>query len=177
MLFADVRGSTGMAENVSPIEFRHLMNRFFETTTGVLVNSGALIEKFIGDEVSAMYVPGFAGPEHPRRAVEAARKLLSATGHTKPGGPWIPVGVGVHSGIAFVGTVGSADGVNYITALGDAVNTAARLASQAGPGEIVVSESSMKAGGMALNDAEQRCLELKGRNEPVDVRVIRVAPG
>ena len=177
MLFADVRGSTGLAEKTSAGEFSHLINRFYKATTEVLIHSNALIEKMIGDEVAGLYVPGFAGPGHARVAVDAARQMLRATGHADPGGPWIPVGVGVHTGTAFVGAVGSEEGVADITALGDAVNTAARLAAQAGPGEAIVSEEACAAAGLDPGGVEKRRLQLKGRSEPVDVRVIRVAPG
>jgi class 3 adenylate cyclase len=72
MLFADVRGSTGLAERLPPAEFTRLIGRFFTAASNVLIEADALIEKLIGDEVAAMFVPGFAGADHPRRAVEAA---------------------------------------------------------------------------------------------------------
>lgn len=176
MLFADVRGSTGLAERMSASEFRQLINRFYRATTDVMVRSNALIEKLMGDEVVGLYVPGLAGPNHARVAVDAARAMLRATGHENREGPWIPVGVGVHTGVAFVGSVGSEDGMMEITALGDSVNTAARLAAEAGSGEIVVSEETCRAAGLDTTESELRGLQLKGRSEPVNVRVIRVAP-
>ena len=138
MLFADVRGSTSLAEGVRPAEFSRQINRFYKATTDVLFDTNAFVEKLIGDEVGGFYVPGFSGPNHARIAVEAARKILEATGHTDPSGPWIPVGVGVHTGVAFVGTVEAAEGVSDITILGDAVNTTSRLTSQADPGEVII---------------------------------------
>lgn len=174
LLFADVRGSTGLAEHTSPSEFMHLMNRFYRAATDVLVPADALVDKFVGDEVVALFVPGFAGEDHARRAIEAARDLLCATGHADPNGPWLPVGVGVHTGIAFVGSVGSEGSVTDITALGDTVNSAARLASTAGAGEILISEVSLSAAGLASKNLESRELELKGRAESMKVRVMRV---
>lgn len=176
MLFADVRGSTSLAEHMSISAFSQLINRFYQATTEVMIQSNALIDKLIGDEVAGMYVPGFAGPEHTRQAVEAAQKILLVTGHADPEGPWIPVGAGVHTGRAFVGAVGSSEGVTDITALGDMVNTAARLASQAGPGEVIVSREAFAAAGLDAQLAEERRLQLKGRSEPVDVCVLRVSP-
>ena len=175
LLFADVRGSTTLAEEIGASAFHQVINRFYTTSTEILVQSNALIEKMIGDEVAGMYVPGIAGPEHARVAVEAARWLLKATGHADPGGPWIRVGVGVHTGIAYVGAVGSSQVVSDITVLGDAANTCARLASQAGPGEILVSEEACQAADLGLEDCEARLLQLKGRSQPLPVRVIRVA--
>lgn len=150
------------------------MNRFYVKATNVLVESDALIEKFVGDEVTALFVPGFAGSDHAGRAVTAAKELLLTTGHNEPGGPWIPVGVGIHTGTAFVGSVGTADGVNEILALGDAVNTASRLTSAAGPGEIVLSEDTCQAISRDFSGFEERRLKLKGRQEPVDVRVLDI---
>ena len=174
LLFADIRGSTSLAEGISASEYARLLNRFYAVATNVLVGTDALIDKFVGDEVIGLYVPGFAGQDHPRLAVQAARDLLHATGHGNPGGPWLPVGAGVHTGRAFVGKIGS-EGVTDITALGDAVNITARLASQAKAGEVLVSEVAYKAAGENFGNLEQRSLDLKGRSEPVDVRVLKVA--
>ena len=175
MLFADVRGSTTLAEEIGPSAFHHLINRYYKASTQVLGKTDALINRLIGDALIALYVPGIAGPEHGRIAVEAARALLQATGHADPGGPWIGVGIGVHVGTAYVGAVGSGDSVSDITVLGDAANTAARLSSQAAPGEILVSEETVQAANLKLEDCELRNLKLKGRNEPVTVRVIRLS--
>lgn len=174
MLFADIRGSTKIAESLSPAEFRKLINRFYQATTGVLVQSNAFIEKLIGDEVAGLFVPGLAGPQHARVAVEAARQILRATGHAAAGEPWAPLGVGVHTGMAYVGAVGDADGMTTISALGDAVNTTAHLASQARTGEVLVSEDAAAAAGVDLHRYESRSLQLKSRSEPVKVRVIRL---
>ncbi len=176
LLFADVRGSTNLAEEIGASAFHHLINRFYQTSTSVLVETDALIDKLIGDEVVGLYVPGIAGPDHPRKAVEAAHALLEATGHSDPSGPWIQVGAGVHTGTAYVGAVGSSDSVSDITVLGDAANTAARLASLASPGEVLVSDDTYRSGNLDLENCESRTLELKGRREPVAVRVVRVSP-
>jgi adenylate cyclase len=87
------------------------------------------------------------------------------------------VGIGVHTGTAFFGTVGSSEGVIDITALGDAVNTAARLASTAGTGEIIVSDAAYQAAGIHRDGLERRQLELKGKSESTPVHVIRVGAG
>jgi adenylate cyclase len=84
----------------------------------------------------------------------------------------IPVGIGVHAGIAYFGAMGAADGLTEISAIGDEVNLAARLASKAAPGEIIVSEQALKAAGIDGNTLESRSLELKGIREPVSVRVM-----
>jgi adenylate cyclase len=93
------------------------------------------------------------------------------TGHFDAEGPWAPIGVGVHTGIAFVGTVGTEDGVTDFTALGDSVNTGARLASVAAQGELLVSEEAYTSAGIVVQGMEERILKLKGRSEPQTVRV------
>lgn len=173
LLFADVRGSSRLAETMSPLEFSKLINRFYSTATQVMASSDAIIDKIIGDQVSGMYVPGFAGEQHARRAIEAAQKILEATGHGDPDGPWIPLGVGVHTGLAFVGSLVSTSGISDITVLGDTANTAARLSTNAGIGEILVSESAYQHSGYSRNDKmEQRTLDLKGKDNQITVNVL-----
>ena len=104
-------------------------------------------------------------------AINAAKDLLHATGHDQPGGPWIEVGVGIHSGTAFIGTVGSEDSVTDITVLGDVPNVAARLASAAGPGEILISEDASRKAEFSLS-LEKRSLDLKGKSKPLIVYVL-----
>lgn len=175
MLFVDVRGSTTMAENMNPLEFSSLMNRFYESTINVLVQADAFIDKLVGDEVTALFIPGFAGEQHARRAVAAGLGLLRVTGHGTEKGAWVPVGVGIHTGTAWVGSITGAGGeAADFTALGDNVNIAARLASAAGPGEVIISEAVIKAAEFDYGELEKRQLALKGKSEPVNVRVLKV---
>lgn len=175
MLFADVRGSTQLAEQMSAREFGQLMNRFYTVASHILIQSDAMVDRLLGDEAIGLYIPGFAGPEHPRRAIEAAQDLLRRTGHADSNGPWLPVGVGVHTGTAFVGVVGDESITADFTALGDNVNITARLASEAGTGEILVSETAYAAAHLQPGNQERRQLELKGKSEPIGVHVLRVA--
>ena len=177
MLFADVRGSTTLAEKMSAREFSQLINRFYKIATHVLIQTDAMVDRLLGDEVIGLYLPGFAGPEHPRKAVEAAQQLLRLTGHNDAKGPWLPVGVGVHTGPAFVGVVGSEESTADFTALGDNVNITALLASQAGAGEILISDASYSAAALEVKGLEHRHLELKGKSEPIGVHVFRAAQG
>jgi adenylate cyclase len=176
MLFADVRGSTKLAEQMSAREFGRLMNRFYGVASHVLIQTDAMVDRLLGDEAIGLYLPGFSGPEHPRRAIEAAQDLLRLTGHRESKGPWLPVGVAVHTGIAYVGIVGDENSTADFTALGDNVNITARLASEAGPGEILISNAAYAAAHLHLGDLERRQMELKGKSEPIDVHVLHVAP-
>jgi hypothetical protein len=96
MLFADIRGSTSLAETMSPMAFSKLINRFYQAAMDVLVRHEAVIDRLVGDEMIGYFLPGFAGLEHTRQAIQAAREIFKATGHGQPDGPWVPVGVGVH---------------------------------------------------------------------------------
>lgn len=175
-LFADVRGSTPLAEQLGATALHELMERFYERGVDALVAYGALVDRFMGDQVVGYFVPGFAGSDHARQAVLCALQILRDTGHGEAGGPWIPVGVGVHTGVAFVGTVGrGGEGLVELTALGEPVNLAARLASVAGTGEVVVSEVAFAASGTDA-DPERRTLTLKGISRPVPARVLTLSP-
>lgn len=174
MLFADVRGSTSLAERMSPFEFNKILNRFYKTATDVLVRSDAFVDKLVGDEVIGLYIPAFAGPDHSRIAIESGKDLLRATGHGSQGGPWIPIGIGINTGMAFYGSVGTKESFQDVTALGDSVNITARLAQRAGAGEIIVSDASCSAARLSVKGLEERRLNLKGKSKPVHVRVLRL---
>ncbi len=170
LLFADVRGSTSLAEKMQPQEFSRLISRFYGTAARVVDAWDGIVDKFVGDEAVALFVPGFAGEDHAALAVEAARSLIHETGNDGDD-PWVPLGIGVHTGVAYVGRVGEGDACDF-TAVGDAVNTTARLASSAGPGEILVSKAAADAS--MLDDAglEARTLTLRGKDEMIDALVL-----
>lgn len=172
MLFADIRGSTTLAEGMSAGDFAKLLDRFYAAAVDVLVREDAMVDKFVGDEVVALFIPAFAGAAHADHAIRAAAELLASTGHGDPNGPWVPIGAGVHTGVAYVGAVGSEGKVTDITALGDAVNTTARLASAALAGEILVTRAAAQSAGLNNEGLSTRRLDLKGKAEAVDVYVM-----
>jgi adenylate cyclase len=167
MLFIDVRGSTALSETMSPTEFSQLINRFYKEVTKIIIDEDGLVEKLAGDSVAAFWGAGFAGADYVKRTINVAQNLLLAMERQK-----IPVGIGVHSGMAYFGAIGAAEGLTEISAIGDEVNLAARLASKAAPGEIIVSEQALNAAGIDGSKFESRSLELKGIGEPVIARVM-----
>jgi adenylate cyclase len=173
VLFADLRGSTAMAGGMGPAAYAALLNRFYEATSHVLIAAQSWIDKLVGDEIMALYVPGM-GADYRERAVTAGIALLQAIGYKRGDEPWLPVGVGVHAGLAFVGKVG-ATGTNEVTALGDTVNTAARIQSQAAPGELLISEELYQSVAAEYPNLEQRELSVRGKDLAVSVRVIKPA--
>ncbi len=175
-LFADIRGSTALSEKMGNVEFSHLIDHFYQVSTDILARENAFIEKIIGDEVTGLFFPGTVGKCYVGVALKAAQELMIATGHKDPNGPWAPVGVGLHAGRAFFGTVGSMDGMNTVTVLGEAANMAARLASKAHTGEILVSDAALEFACQDLQGLERRELELKGLSSPITAHVVRTGP-
>ena len=169
MLFADVRGSTTLSEQMTVTDFRELINRFFVESSKIITREYGLLEKLAGDAVAAFWGAGFAGQDYVAKTIRAAQEIQRVME-----GQQIPVGIGVHSGVAYFGAMGSAEALVNISAIGDEVNTAARIASKAAAGEILISEQTLKAAGMDSSQLESRNLELKGISEQVSVHVMRV---
>lgn len=177
LLFADIRDSTPLAEKLGNARFKELIRRFYKVTSEVLIEHNAMVNRLMGDQISALFVPRFAGNEHARVAIQAAREILRVTGHEDPSGPWVPVGVGVHTGSAYVGVVGSKEGVNEIAVLGSSVNLTARLSSQAATGEILISEDAVRSAEFDAGVFQQRVLQLKGISTPVTASILQLRPG
>ncbi len=175
MLCADVRGSTQLAASIGPAKFAELMQRFLQTAMSVFNGSDAVVDKMVGDEVIAVFLPELTGSDYRQRAVAAGFELLRATGNTDAHGPWLSIGVGVHAGKTFVGSIGVEGGNYQFAALGDPMNFCARLVGAAKGGEMVMSETVWDD----VSDqhvAEQRRVELNGYTEPIKVYVTRLAP-
>jgi adenylate cyclase len=166
-LFADIRGSTTLAEGMSAADFHQLLDRFYATASKVVFNHDGSVDKFVGDELVAMFFPLLSGERHTAQAVETGMALLRATGHEDPEGPWAPIGAGVHTGLAWVGAVGEGTSA-VLTALGDTVNTTARLAANATAGEVLVSAEAAAAAGLDPQ-LVRRTLELRGKQQATEV--------
>jgi adenylate cyclase len=172
VLFADVRGSTRLAEGVSAVEFRNLLQGFYAAATDAITANDGILDKFLGDGIMALFIPAFAGEGFARRAIDAGQALLRAVAAAPE--PRLPVGAGVHSGMAYVGVVGSGDDRDF-SALGDVVNVAARLGSQAAAGELLLSVEAARAGGVEVDEAKVTATDIAGREEPLDVLHVQVA--
>jgi adenylate cyclase len=171
-LFADIRGSTALAEKVTPTEFRTLLDRFYTAASKVVFARDGMVDKFVGDELVAVFPPMLSAERHAERAVAAARDLLRATGHGDPGGPWVPIGAGVHTGRVWFGAVGEGGHVE-LTVVGDPMNVTARLAAIAEAGEILVSVEAAEKAGLDPT-LPRRSLELKGKSAAVEVVALGV---
>ncbi len=174
LLFADVRGSTGIAERMRPVEFRAFLDRFYRIATGAIVAHDGLVDKFVGDEVIGLFFGGVTGPGHAAAGIAAAIDLMGRAGRNDatPMGP-IPVGAAFDSGEAYVGGSGPKGMIDDFTALGDTVNITARLASVAAAGELLISVRAADAARRPIDDSERRSLDIRGRQESVEVVALR----
>lgn len=166
VLFADIRGFTTRSESSDPEEMSVLLRRFYRCAEDVLFPD-AIIDKLIGDEVMALYLPDVLRNVDQDDVSEVmlghARGLLAAIGYGSAEGPFAEVGVGLDFGEAFVGNIGERALYDF-TAIGDVVNTASRLQGQAKGGEIVLSERV--AAGLDGEVGRREELTLKGKSEP-----------
>jgi adenylate cyclase len=172
VLFADIRGSTAIAEQLGPANFAKILHQYYKVATDVLVPRRAVIDKMIGDEVMALFLP-LAGESYRRVAVESAIAIQHAVASAEWPGSKPRVGIGVYAGIAHIGRVGIEESDDF-TALGDTVNVAARLQSVAGPGEVVVGGDLSEVASDLLANSSSQSVEIRGRQQPVNVQIIQV---
>lgn len=170
LLFADVRGSTTIGEAMRPTDFRAYLERFYRLGSRAILDHDGLVDKLVGDEIIGLFFGGITGRRHAVAAVVSGRALLRAAAKpsASPSGP-MPVGAAVHTGVAYVGTTGPEGAVTDFTALGDAVNTTARVASAADAGELLVTTVAAAAAELDTAGAPVRRLKLRGRTEAITV--------
>jgi adenylate cyclase len=171
LLFADVRESTTLAEQIRPAEFRRLLDGFYRVAFEVLIADDAFVDKFVGDEVIGIFLPVMTEGRHARVAIHAGEQLLRRM-RQETGEAVLPIGIGVNTGVAYVGAVGTDEHVEF-TALGDEVNVTARLAGAAAAGELLATESTIRAAGLDAAGLERRELALKGKSATTRVVVLR----
>jgi adenylate cyclase len=167
VVFADVRGSTGLAERSSASEFRGLIQAYYRSAATAIDANGGIIDKYLGDGVMALFIPVISGENHAARAISAGRAILQAVEADGLARQGLMVGAGVHTGPAFVGVVGSDEKVDF-TALGDTVNIAARLGGMAASGELLVSRAAWDSAGQGTPPT-LREVEIAGRASTLTV--------
>lgn len=179
VLFADIRGFTPMTDGMEPQEVIGLLNDCMEHLSRAIDAEGGVVDKFIGDEVMAVFGAPAHQPDHATRAVRAALGMRSGIATMNEeriarGDAPLGVGIGISSGVAVAGNMGSADRLNY-TVLGGTVNLAARLVDQAKAGEILVSEETHRQAGDGFVTSCLNAVELKGFSAERDVYVVEGA--
>ena len=171
LLFADLRGFTPWSEQQTPDAVAAELTRFYVAANRVLSADDALV-RFVGDQVIAIYLPCFPSlREHmPAIMVAAAKRLISEL--RKPGSALaLPIGVGLHMGLASVGNM-DMGGTKDFTAVGDVVNTAARLQANAKAGQILLSAQIYENAADVCQGAQAASISVKGKSAPLAVYVL-----
>jgi adenylate cyclase len=171
VLFADIRGFTRISEHAPPEKIVQLLNRYFSAMTDIIFAHGGTLDKYLGDGLMALFGAPTTTPKDAANAIAAAvamqRRMLSINDELHAEGfPEIGIGIGLHTGEVTVGYIGSERRSEY-TAIGDAVNTASRLESNAKAGEILVSEVTAKAAHSRYQLAAREPISVKNREQPV----------
>lgn len=182
VLFSDIRNFTTISERLKPEEVVEMLNLWFERACAVIQREGGSVDKFIGDAIMAEFGAPLPYPDHPRRALRAALGLQEvavglqawmAERFADRDVPEFAIGVGVHSGTAVVGNIGSSERMEY-TAIGDTVNLASRLegvTKQLGCA-VAASRATVERAGDGVQVGPSQTLTVKGREEAVEVLAI-----
>lgn len=166
ILFADLMGFTRFAEAHRPQEVLEMLNRCFQVVTEAVLEEGGIVDKFLGDGVMALFNAPTTLLDHAGAAIRAACRLQAAFA-SQPDLQGLGFDIGIHTGAAIVGNVGSTQQRNY-TAIGDAVNTAKRLEEFARSGQIVVSAATLQASEGRFPTRPLGMVSLKGKSDPVE---------
>ncbi|HKI03829.1 MAG TPA: adenylate/guanylate cyclase domain-containing protein [Thermoanaerobaculia bacterium] len=173
VLFSDIRGFTSLSERMSPDEIATLLTDYFTEMVEIVFEHGGTLDKFMGDAMMALWGAPLAGTDDADRAMRAAvamqRKLTRLNEQwAGQGRPALTIGIGINLGEVFAGNIGSARRLEY-TVIGDAVNTAARLCSEAEPGEILIAEPLYAGLTYPPPVSALTPLPLRGKAQPVPV--------
>jgi adenylate cyclase len=179
VLFADIRAFTSISEKENPEKVVSLLNKFFSAMTDIIFDNGGTLDKYIGDGLMALFGAPTATEEDALNSVKAAVTMQKKLRELNPelraeGLPEISMGIGLHTGVATIGYIGSDKRSEY-TAIGDTVNLAARLQSNAGGGQILMSDATAEACGNRIPFTEREPLTVKNRIQPVNVLEVRWA--
>ncbi len=172
VLFSDIRGFTTLSEQQSPQEIVELLNRYFRLQVEVIFRHQGTLDKYIGDAIMAFWGAPTDQPDHARRALEAARDMERALARFKrelgPAGNDFDIGIGLNTGEAVVGFIGSPEHRQDYTVIGDTVNTASRIeGATKGRARLLVSETVRAAVGIGFKFRDHGLVALKGKEEKV----------
>jgi adenylate cyclase len=173
VLFSDIRGFTSLAETMNPDDVARLLTEYFTVMVEIVFEHGGTLDKFMGDALMALWGAPLSREDDADRATRAAVAMQRALRRLnddwrRHGRPVLSAGMGICAGDVFAGNIGSERRLEY-TVIGDTVNVAERLCSEAGPGEILVSESLRQALASPPSLAVLEPLTLKGKARPVPV--------
>jgi len=177
VLFADIRGFTAISENENPENVVRLLNLYFTAMSEIIFEHGGTLDKYIGDGLMALFGAPTATPDDAQNALKAAvamqRELIALKRKlNEEGFSSISVGIGLHTGVATVGYIGSERRSEY-TAIGDTVNLASRLESNTKGGQILISEATARASGNIFPLIRREPMLVKNRQQPVDLYEVK----
>jgi adenylate cyclase len=172
-LFSDIRGFTSMSEKLKPQVVVQILNEYFADMTPIVFDHQGLLDKFMGDGLMALFGVPYACDDAASNAVAAAiamqRRMTNVNEELKTQGlSEIAIGIGINTGTATVGYIGSRDRTDY-TAIGDSVNLAARLEQRAQAGQIIISRPTLDAIGSQFPVRPCDQIMVKGKQEPVEI--------
>jgi adenylate cyclase len=173
VMFADIRGFTAMSEKLEPGHVVEILNEYFTRVTDVIFDNGGTLDKYMGDAVMAVFGAPISKGNDAANAVNSAiqiQRLLIELNRDAAARNWpeLRVGIGINTGNAIAGNIGSPRRLDY-TVVGDAVNTAQRLMTNASGGQVLISESTANKLGKSFDLERLPELKVKGRNEAVPV--------
>jgi class 3 adenylate cyclase len=171
VLFADLQGFTAFSETRSPSEVIAMLNRYWSAAVPVTTQAGGVIERFAGDAILVVFNGAGDQPEHARQAMRAGLGLQRAADGIAEGEDWPRFRVGINTGLAVVGNVGTAEQRSF-TAIGDTTNLASRLQTLAQPGQVVIGGGTLGAAGDGARVESLGQVEVKGKREPVAAFVL-----
>jgi adenylate cyclase len=177
VLFADIRGFTAISEHAAPEKVVGLLNQYFSAMSEIIFEYGGTLDKYIGDGLMALFGAPKPTPADAANSLKAAVAMQKKLGEMRagPGGSEfakVSVGIGLHTGVATIGYIGSERRSEY-TAIGDTVNLAARLESNAKGGQILISSDCAKAAGTMFPLVPREPLTVKNRVQPVELFEVR----
>jgi adenylate cyclase len=173
VMFTDIRSFTPMSENMEPHQVVELLNEYFTAMTDLIFENGGTLDKYLGDGIMAIFGAPLARPDDADRAVKTAMEMQRAL--VRLNEAWvgrgqrpIQVGMGINTGQVTAGNIGSTKRMDY-TVIGDTVNTASRLCSNAAGGQILVSDSTYAALVRPMPATKLSPIKVKGKEAPVEV--------
>jgi class 3 adenylate cyclase len=172
VMFGDLRGFTTVSERLSPPELVDLLNRYYGAASPMVLDQGGTIDKFMGDAMMALFNAPSTQPDHALRACRAALAMQRVITPITAEAPDMPrFGIGVNTGPALVGNIGS-ESIRNFTAIGDTVNLASRLQTRANGGQVLISGSTYAQVKEYAEVQPLGSIQVKGREEPVDAFVL-----
>jgi class 3 adenylate cyclase len=176
IMFSDIRSFTALSEHMPPEEVVAMLNEYFDIMINILFKHNGMLDKFVGDQIMAVFGHISSEKEGARSAVRAALEMQKATAslmreRRKRGVPIFNIGIGINTGSAILASVGSLNRQDY-TVIGDTVNTAARMESHAHSQEIVIGERTSRHLPKKLPQSALQNLKMKNRSEPLPCYIL-----